>query len=440
MSPSTPPSPRPPRFLNWPQVLLLYTRELRTAFREPNLVVNSLLIPLILYPLLLWMALSGLTFVQGQTQGYSTRLLVRGSLPTEHRRFLLDLDRHPAIQRLSPDSPEASDPHQALQDGRLDAILTLHPHPSQPNPFSAHLDFNASRVRSVTARDHLQQLLDQYRLRWLAQTATQLGVPPSQWQGFDVTDHNVASQRQMGGFILGLTLPAFFIIAIAVGCFHPAIDTIAGERERGTWETLMSTAAHRPSLAAAKFLYVATFGGLAGLLNLAALALTLRPVLAPLLADGDHAIHFSPPLAAWPVAALAALLMAAFVAAGMLALALFARTFTEGQSLLTPFFLILVVPTLFLQTPGISFSPTLACVPVVNVGLMLRSAFAGSYPPLPIALTSLVTSLLVVLILRAGAARLASLDILDHPRSSTGRRSWLRILRLHPTSPTPPRP
>jgi sodium transport system permease protein len=265
-------------------------------------------------------------------------------------------------------------------------------------------------------------------------------VPPNQWQGFELSDLNVASQRQMGGFILGLTLPAFFIIAIAVGCFHPAIDTIAGERERGTWETLMSTAAHRPSLAAAKFLYVATFGGLAGLLNLAALALTLRPVLAPLLADGAETIHFSLPLGAWPVAALAALLMAAFVAAGMLAFALFARTFTEGQSLLTPFFLLLVVPTLFLQTPGLTFSPTLACVPVVNIGLMLRTAFAGSYPPLPIALTTLVTLSLVLLILRAGATRLSSLDILDHTRPSTGLRSWFSTFRHHPSSPTPPRP
>jgi hypothetical protein len=77
---------------------------------------------------------------------------------------------------------------------------------------------------------------------------------------------------------------------------------------------------------------------------------------------------------------------------------------------------------------------------VVNIGLMLRTAFAGSYPPLPIALTTLVTLSLVLLILRAGAARLSSLDVLDHPRSTSSLPSWFSTFRNRPSSPTPPRP
>src|ERR1017187_1865366 len=86
----------------------------------------------------------------------------------------------------------------------------------------------------------------------------------------------------MGAFMLGLVAPIMFVVMVALGCFYPAVDCIAGERERNTWETLMSTAASRLSVVAAKYLYVASLGGLAGILNLLVIAATLRPVLAPL--------------------------------------------------------------------------------------------------------------------------------------------------------------
>ena len=94
----------------------------------------------------------------------------------------------------------------------------------------------------------------------------------------------------MGAFILGLIAPVMFVVMVAVGCFYPAVDCIAGERERNTWETLMSTSASRLSVVTAKYLYVASMGGLAGILNLLAIVVTLRPVLAPLMARaGQHA-------------------------------------------------------------------------------------------------------------------------------------------------------
>jgi sodium transport system permease protein len=164
-----------------------------------------------------------------------------------------------------------------------------------------------------------------------------------------------------------------------VGCFYPAVDATAGERERHTWETLMTVAASRGSIVTAKYLYVATMGCVAGLLNLAAMVVTIKPILAPLVAKSGEVLEFSMPLRAVPVMAAAAVLLAGFVAAGMMVFAAFARTFKEGQSMITPFYMLILLPVMFLQVPGLEFSFLLAAIPVINVTMMVREAISGSF-------------------------------------------------------------
>jgi hypothetical protein len=74
--------------LDWRQVGILYRRELRAALRETAIVINSILIPIFLYPLVMWAAFTGIMFVQGQTEGFISRVIVRewpkGHPPLRH--------------------------------------------------------------------------------------------------------------------------------------------------------------------------------------------------------------------------------------------------------------------------------------------------------------------------------------------------------------------
>src|SRR5690606_24238604 len=93
---------------------------------------------------------------------------------------------------------------------------------------------------------------------------------------------NVSSREDVATELLSLTIPLFLVIAVALGCLVPAVDTTAGERERGTWETLLSTGATRTELVAAKYLHVAAFGAAAGVLNATAMTVVVGPVLGSL--------------------------------------------------------------------------------------------------------------------------------------------------------------
>jgi sodium transport system permease protein len=293
----------------------------------------------------------------------------------------------------------AGDAEKKIKEGNLDALVEFLPADEAgaalAGNFQARITFNESKERSATGRERVVGVVEHYREDWLKREARARGIDPASWQGFTVSTRNVASGKQMGAFVLGLVLPILFVFMVAMGCFYPAVDATAGERERNTWETLMSTAASRGSIVTAKYLYVATLGGLAGILNLMAMMATMKPIFAPLLANVGDIMKFTVPLAALPVMALAAVLLSGFVAAGMMIFASFARTFKEGQAMITPFYLIILLPVVFLQTPGLRFSLPLALVPMVNVTMMVRAAVSGSFPWAPIAITLAISVALI---------------------------------------------
>ncbi len=392
---------------------ILYRREIRSALRERSIVVNSILIPILLYPFILWAMFTGMTFVQGQTEGYVSRVSVT-EWPRGHEALKHEIERDKQIQLTPALDPAAAD--QRVKSGDLDAVVAFLPAAPEaaglPDNFQLRVTFNKSKERSAIALDRLTALLNRYRSSWLEREASSRGLTPALWQAFTLEGRNLASNKQMGAFLLGLMLPLFFVIMVAVGCFYPAVDATAGERERNTWETLMTVAASRGSIVTAKYLYVATVGGVAGLLNLTAMTLTMKPILAPLLAKSGEVLEFSMPLGALPVMAAAAILLAGFIAAGMMIFASFARTFKEGQSMITPFYMLIMLPVMFLQVPGLEFSFLLAAIPVVNVTMMIREAIAGIFHWPQIGLTIAVSAAVIAALLRLATFILRFEDVM----------------------------
>src|SRR5512147_2272642 len=92
---------------SWGDIGLLYRRELRSALRERNIVVNSILLPVFLYPLLLWLTYSGITFVSGQTEGFTSRVMLQG-LPGVHHALEETLRKDEQVELQSPKDPVAA--------------------------------------------------------------------------------------------------------------------------------------------------------------------------------------------------------------------------------------------------------------------------------------------------------------------------------------------
>jgi sodium transport system permease protein len=381
--------------LNWKDVKVLYLREIRSALRDRMIVTNSVLLPIFLYPVLIWLVYTGFTFISGQNEELKSRIMLK-NLPAAHANLKRSFEADKSVI-LS----QSADPVEDIRLRRLDAAVEFLPARAGdeiPGNFETHITYDESRDQSERAKTRIEQKVSKYREEFLQQQAAKLGISRIQLQDFRVDDKNVSTNRQVGVFMIAL--PIFFIIMLAVGAMHPAIDSTAGERENSTWETMMTVASSRASILIAKYLYVATMSFTAAFLNLFAMMMSMGTLLAPMIETGRGKSSLRIPLESAPVILLGAALLALFVSAGMMILASFARNYKEGQSMVGPFYVALIIPIMFLQTPGLAFTPRIALIPVANVMMMMREAIQGIYHWRLIGMTLAVETACVIAALR----------------------------------------
>jgi ABC-type Na+ efflux pump permease subunit len=169
-----------------------------------------------------------------------------------------------------------------------------------------------------------------------------------------------------------------------IGALYPAVDLTAGEKERGTLETLLVCPVRPVQVMAAKYLTVALVSVVSTLVNLLAMAGTFGAGLS-LAGEASTTMRFSPGQVG---VMLACLVPAALLVSGVsLAVASMARTFKEGQSLMTPVMLVGLAPALVSQMPGIELTTVTALVPLLNVALLVKAAVLGTATALHVVLT-----------------------------------------------------
>jgi sodium transport system permease protein len=360
---------------------VLYVKELRSALRERSIVLNSVLIPIFLYPVMLWLMFTGLTFAEGMAEGTSSRVAIHG-LEDEHLEVWDSLRALPSVLLLDT-AATIAETEARLARGELDAVAEFAAVPDTTGMlvgnFTLHIAYDRSLERSRRARDRVEEVVERHRERWLSGQAQGMAIPREEVEGFRVAGKNVATGRQLGTSLLAQTLPLFLVVMVALGCFIPAIDTTAGERERSTWETTLTMAAPRMSVVAAKYLHVATLGVAAGVLNVLAMFLSMGAVMGPVLARSGEDFQFGLPGLALPVMVLGAAALALFFAAAMMILAAFARTFKEGQGMVTPVYWLALVPLILSKNSQLTLTPTIAAIPVANVAMMMRDAVRGIF-------------------------------------------------------------
>ena len=164
--------------------------------------------------------------------------------------------------------------------------------------------------------------------------------------------------------------------------FTPAVDLCAGEKERGTLETLLSSPAERTEIVWGKLFTVMLFSVANAVLNLLAMSTTGLFVIKQLSATFPPEVSGSfavPPLSSFGWLLLGLLPIAALFSALSLALASLARSSKEGQYYLMPLVLV-VTPLMFLPlTVGFELNLGNSLIPVTGVMLLLRSLLEGNY-------------------------------------------------------------
>jgi sodium transport system permease protein len=182
-----------------------------------------------------------------------------------------------------------------------------------------------------------------------------------------------------------------------MGCMYPAIDLFTGEKERGTIETLLTTPVARWQILFGKMGVVVLSGLLAASTALFGLFMSMETLNGVDNAELMAVVHsiLSPSF----IVLLYCLLipLTVFFAGVMIPIAVYAKTFKEAQSIITPLNIVMVIPAMVGLFPGVELNGLTACIPVVNIVLSTKELIAGTLDPLLVALSFLVMTILAVL-------------------------------------------
>lgn len=215
-------------------------------------------------------------------------------------------------------------------------------------------------------------------------------IQPTKVREVDLSDRKEIIGKYAGGL-----LPYIFMAFLFMGCMLPAIDLFAGEKERGTIETLLTTPVSRSQILIGKMLVVTTFGLMSATIALVGLFASLNMFdMNPELKQSINEI-LSPQL----IGTLYLLLipLALFFAGVMIPISVYSRSFKEAQSILTPLNIVMVLPAMAGFFPGVELDYTTAFIPIVNVVLATKAIIAGNADMVLIAITFISLILLAAL-------------------------------------------
>jgi sodium transport system permease protein len=357
---------------------IVYRKEFREILRDHRTLFGLLVFPLIFFPLITvgFNRLEGLLRERATAEAMSVALLGAEHAPELAARIRAD-------ERFAVE-PAGEDYAARISDKQLRAAIEFPAGFEQAlggdqAPPEVKVLYFQSELRSEEAATRLEELLEAYRKEIVEQRLAGRGYSALLLSPLEVQRQNAAQPEKVARGKLGLLLPYFIIFLCLVGAMSTAVDLTAGEKERGTMETLLASAAGRGELVMGKFLVVFTSSLTTTVLSLASFAFSVT------LAGGygqigSTAAMFSVSAVSIGLVFLLTVPLAVLFSGTLLALSVLAKNYKEGQSYAGYALIFVIFPAMASLIPGIELNAGLAIIPIVNVSLLSREIFTGVFP------------------------------------------------------------
>ncbi len=371
--------------MKFSQVVIVYRKELLDTLRDRRTLISMIVVPLLLFPVLtIGFGALAAKLVQKARQEASAIMI----LGAEHAPTLAATIRKQDGFEVV---PPAEDYVARINDKKLRAAIEFPPQfeeslEANPNPPDSgerptvKLYHYTGEMRSQFALRDLQRILRVYRDQLVEARLAGRGLSPDVLEPFESKEENVASPEKVGGNVLGGLLPYFIIILCLTGAMYPAIDLSAGEKERGTIETILASPVGRTELVLGKFLMVLTASLTTAALSLGSFAVTLSAAAEFTQRMSRAGLPFVISAKGVAMVFLMVLPLAVLFSAALLALALLARSYKEAQSYLQPLMIVAILPAIAAMLPGVELNAKLALIPILNVSLVSKEILTGNYP------------------------------------------------------------
>lgn len=368
--------------MNLRNVAIVYRKELTEWLRDRRTLISTVFVPLLVFPVIIlgfsYLAVS----LVGKAEKEAPKVMILGG--QDSPQVLSILNKLKDIEVV----PFSADWKTQISEKQIRAAVDI------PQGFQAALEkgeektvkiyFYEGELKSSLGAGHVEKSLKDYRDDIVKDRLATKNVAASILTPFDIKQENVAPPEKVSGAAFGGFIGYMVILLCMTGAIYPAIDLTAGEKERGTMETILSSPISRMHLVLGKFLLVLTAALATAALSVLSMGTSftaMRHLNASAQSGRGEAAALLLHLGPKPVALIfvMALPLAVLFASALMTIALFAKTYKEAQSYLTPMTFLVVIPAVASLLPGVELTPKLALVPILSTSLVCKEIIAGTY-------------------------------------------------------------
>lgn len=357
--------------------LIVYRKELRDMLRDKRTIRSMIIVPVIAMPLIIVGITKLASRLEGEAKKQPSKVMISGG--QESPKTLAALQNAPDIEIV----PYQGDAKQEVSDKKIGALVEI---PagfdsvlSNDKTAQVSIGYYQNDDKSELAKGRLQQFFDEYRDKMARAALTARGMPTNLLEPFTVTASNIAPPSKVSAAAIGGWILYMVIIFSFSGAMYPAMDTTAGEKERGTLETILSSPVSRTDLVLGKFLMVMTVSIVTTALSLTSMGASIAWAgrSAGGGADAAFKLGFDPS----SIIAIVILLvpLAVLFAVVEIAVALLAKSYREAQTYVSPLMFLVIVPAIVGALPGVELNWKTALIPILNVSLVSKEIFAATY-------------------------------------------------------------
>jgi sodium transport system permease protein len=356
----------------------VFKKELLDTLRDRRTLMTMLVIPMLMFPIILSMFVSVSSYFEETAASKSIRIGLLSTSPIFTQQFseipnemlgnhelVFYADSTSLLKGISNKQVDIAFNVSTTYDKNLVSKI--------PTSFTVFYD-----VTEVGMDDRAKQISSFIEKRAQEKRLSELQLTMEKITPLKIEYVNTASPQQMIGEFGGAILPYLFIAFGFIGCMYPAIDLFTGEKERGTIETLLTAPVQRWKILIGKMLVVILSGLTASTFALIGLWISIEFL--DIVKDPSILAIIHDILSPFFLMGMFGLLipLTVFFAGVMVPIAIYAKSFKEAQSIITPLNIVMVLPAMVGFFPGIGLDFVTACVPVVNVVLASKELIAGT--------------------------------------------------------------
>ena len=357
-------------------VKTIFKKEMIDILRDKRTLFMGIILPLILYPVIMIIMTQIMTMSMGSIEEKDINIAFEKN-PSKELVSLIENQTDKNTERIN--IVTTNNYKKDLQDGNIDAYIGV----KGKNKIENYkIYINSSKENSSSVNSKLEEIFTIYKDRKVKNKIEQSKLDvketlnPVVYQTVDV-----AENEEVAGLVLGGILPFILIMGVLLGAIYPAIDSMAGEKERGTLETLFTLPISNLELVMGKYMAVSLCAIVTAILNVVSILMTLIYILTTGELTGQlifGSLKLSSLVFPLFITIICVCLFAMVVSAISMCVCSLAKSFKDAQNYITPVMFLVLIPSYVSMIPNISLDRTTAVIPVVNISLLIKSVLTNN--------------------------------------------------------------